>query len=340
MEQSIHRGLTGSDTFLRQWFGDVPMNERMLVTGQASYAASGAKAGLSQWFNHESIHWSGFPVNPQREEVVKGLERYRARSIRRLVAVGGGSVIDMAKLFNHFRKKTAKSNAIPPLLAIPTTSGSGSEATHFAVCYQGPVKTSIADPSLRPDSALLIPEWTYSMTPYQTACSGIDALAQGIESHWAKGATAASRQHSARAITLALAHLEEAVLTPSPVHRAGMQEAAYAAGCAIDTAKTTAAHAYSYALTMQFGLPHGHAVALLLPFFIDAHQRVGIQVPGVEGHEIRQLIQRIGLKSTVPAPANDVFTLLREQVNQERLANNPVPVADAWLVEIADTLTQ
>ncbi len=350
MTQVVHRGLKGCEAFLRDFLGDVPPNRILLVRGQDSYRNSGAAKVLDRVLTDRCVVFSEFSANPKEEDALRGVELLRRHDVQRLVAVGGGSVMDMAKLINHFGAREPGPYAeggdmtagLPPvhaLLAVPTTAGSGSEATHFAVMYRGAVKNSIAHETMRPSHVLLIPEWTYSMPPFQTACSGMDALAQAVESQWARGATDESRAYARRALDLALQHLMAAVQRPDPVNREGMLEAAHAAGRAIDISKTTAAHAYSYVLTTEFGLPHGQAVGLLLPFFVGYHAAQGIPVKPVDESMLRELMADIRLARKLPVAPDRLCRQLEEQVNKERLNNNPVPIDTGLLRRIADALS-
>lgn len=215
--------------------------------------------------------------NPTLETIQKCAVAWRGTVPDLVVAIGGGSALDTAKAA-HFLAQQDTDNfeevirgVVPvcpstlPLIAIPTTAGSGSEATHFAVVYINGKKHSLAHPSMRPQFVILQPELTYSLNPYQTAVSGLDVLAQSIESIWSVQSTEESKRCAFEALQLVWVNLEAVVHTPNPENRAAMQQAAYLAGKAINISKTTAAHAMSYALTTEYGIPHGHAVALTLP---------------------------------------------------------------------------
>src|SRR5262249_51347864 len=136
-----------------------------------------------------------------------------------------------------------------PLVAIPTTAGSGSEATPFAVLYVGHVKHSIAGPAMLPDVAIVDPSLTDSMSPALTAVTGMDAFSQAVESYWCIHSTERSKAYARRAIALVLEHLEVAVTAPREENRRAMSKAAHLAGRAIAITKTTGAHALSYPLT-------------------------------------------------------------------------------------------
>ena len=117
-----------------------------------------------------------------------------------------------------------------PSFAIPTTAGTGAETTQFAVLYVGGIKHSLDHPRLRPDVAIVDPALTMSVGPRATAASGLDALAQGIESIWSGASTAHSRRYAARAVRLALACLERAVADGAREAREGMSLAAHLSG--------------------------------------------------------------------------------------------------------------
>jgi alcohol dehydrogenase class IV len=289
-----------------------------------------------------------------------------------VVAVGGGSVIDIAKavcaMKGHAEDATGMvmgeislEPPVLPLVAIPTTAGSGSEATHFAVVYVGQQKYSLAQSHLLPEYALVDPELTHSMSPALTAVTGFDALGQAIESYWATGATSASRVHAARAIRTIMPAIREAVHRPTPEVRTQMAYGAFSAGVAINMSKTTAPHALSYPLTMRWGIPHGHAVALTLGnfFVINARptqvlrpgsggqsrfaqsmmelcQLVGGSDPGECSQILYTLMEDLGMETdlnSLGALVSDEIDWIVTEVNQERLGNNPVELTPDMLKE-------
>ena len=246
----------------------------LLVTGGASFEASGAAALLAPILESlEVTRFHDFDPNPELEDALRGVERLRESGADLLIAVGGGSVIDMAKLIRFGSivpldggaAPPERLSGAPPLIALPTTSGSGSQATHFAVMYVGHKKTSVAHPELLPQVAIVDPRLTASQSPYLTACAGMDALAQAVESYWSIHATPQSRALAARALQRVVPSLVAAVREPAPGNREAMAIGAHLAGQAINLTKTTACHAVSYPLTSFFAIPHGHAVALTLP---------------------------------------------------------------------------
>ncbi len=201
-----------------------------------------------------------------------------------IIAIGGGTVLDTAKLINIMFSYNCNaddlisfsSTNLPllPVVAVPTTSGTGSEATHFAVLYKENTKYSIIDQALIPDYVIHSPGLTYSMPKNLTAFTGFDALAQAVESYWSVNATDESKGYSREALTLITTHFHDAVLKNTPSGREGMQQAAYLAGKAINIAQTTAAHSISYPMSSFFGVPHGLAVFLTLPAIYDFNSNV------------------------------------------------------------------
>jgi len=264
-----------------------PGNGLFLVTGGESFHSSGAAAAVSGGLKQcRIVHFTDFAVNPEYEDLLRGISLFRQQRIDAVLAVGGGSVMDMAKLIAvlaaqrgealHYIDGPGLITEKPvPLVAVPTTAGSGSEATRFAVVYRDGVKQSLCHDHLLPGSVIIDPVLTYSLSPYLTAVTGFDAFSHAVESWWSVNSTDLSRRYSREAIRLILEHLIPAVENPTPADRFSMAKAAYLAGRAIDITKTTACHAVSYALTANFGVPHGQAVCFTLPWFLEFNSGTG-----------------------------------------------------------------
>jgi len=171
-----------------------------------------------------------------------------------VVGVGGGSAMDVAKV--------AASQRDLPCFVAPTTAGTGAEVTPFATVYRDGVKESVG--CRAPWYAVLDPELTMTMPREVAASSGLDALCQGIESLWSIKSTAESRAYSRECIRLAVDNIHSSVDRPTVDNRRAMLQAANLSGRAIAIAGTTLAHAMSYRLTSQHGIPHGIAVARMI----------------------------------------------------------------------------
>lgn len=345
-----------------------------IVSGKKSYQLSGAQAVLESRLKEiDFFRYSEFEENPKFEDLLQGTKVLKNYKPDLIIAVGGGSVLDTAKIISvlpedrDHAKKTIQGD-IPvqgkfaPMIAIPTTSGSGSEATHFAVAYVNKEKYSVAAELLMPDYVIIDPELTYSMPPYQTAVSGMDALCQSIESYWAKGATSESRKYSKKALQLILPNLEHAVKNGDSESRYNMLIGSNYAGKAINISKTTAPHALSYSLTTEFGIPHGHAVAMILGHFfefnmsqIDAnddgamHKTMRKLFSLLESKQAKEcsenfyeLMEKVGLEKNlsqldVAVNSRNVKNLA-DSVNLERLSNHPVSVPRNDLVQILNKI--
>lgn len=335
----------------------------LLVTGKASFEFSGA-AGIVPALEKSSavMRWSDFSPNTDSADVWRGIQAMRSFDPDLVVAIGGGSVLDTAKIFaayagissepelqDRIRSGQKISGGKTPLVLVPTTSGSGSEATHFAVVYIGQEKFSVAGEGLRACAVILDPLLTLSGSAYQKATSGIDAVCQAVESLWAVAGTDQSRRYARHALSFLLRHIESFVRTGDKESARGMVIGSYLAGRAIDISKTTAAHALSYAITKQYGVSHGHAVALTLGGFIEAHAGTphmkyilgAFDAASAEeaAEKFRALLLRIGLSARLTE--NGVMTAsaregIASAVNLERLLNNPVALTPDEVTKILE----
>lgn len=239
----------------------------LVLRGKKSFELSGAIKLLQFLYDDSMITvktWDEFSSNPKREHVNIGVEVMNTFNPDFIIAVGGGSVIDMAKLVRFYSL-----NPNVPLLAIPTTSGTGAESTKFAVCYKGGVKMSICHESILPNYVYLDSNLTWNNSDYLTACTGFDALAQAIEAYWNINATEKSDELALNAISLLFDNLIDTAKANEPKRRYELMLGANFAGQAINITRTTAPHAMSYTFTSKYGYPHGHAVALTFPAFFN-----------------------------------------------------------------------
>lgn len=351
----------------------------MLVCGRNSFEASGAVRMMPELEQAAAVQrWSDFAPNPDSSDLLDGLAALREFRPDLVLAVGGGSVMDMAKLLcacaevpenavlDAIRAGRSIERRRQKLFLVPTTSGSGAEATHFAVVYIGEDKYSIAGPGLRADAIVLDPALTVSSSRYQRATSGIDAVCQAIESRWAVGATDRSRRFARIALRLLLPALEPFVNAPGPRTARAMCLGSHYAGRAIDISKTTAAHALSYGITKSYGINHGHAVGITLGAFLQEHAdpapthlRDGIAraahdaamadvfaaLGATDGQDARRrfgaLMVRIGLDPSLTAAGASTAAdraALAASVNTERLGNNPVVFTVGELAGLVTTI--
>ncbi len=338
-------------------------NRIFLTTGNESFNTSGAAVILEELlFPYDVYRFSTSSHSPTLSNIVTGFDRVAEFNPDIIVAVGGGSVIDTAKSIrigavqdDSFEDIAAGLGVIRrrglPLIAIPTTAGSGSETTHFAVVFIDNRKFSVAHDFVRPEVALIDPQLTFSMSPLQTAISGMDAFSQAMESLWSVKSTNESRDLAAQALNLAYHNIEKAVRSPSSDARESMSRAAHLAGKAIDISKTTGPHALSYCLTTSLGIPHGQAVALTVGSFLDFNYTVtksdlndprgiyhvkhvlegiwdllGVSSSIEARDAILDLMKRLGLETRLASYGVETLVdcaMIASEVNIQRLSNNP-----------------
>lgn len=277
----------------------------------------------------EPVRFSGFTPNPKMEEVMDGVAAFMDSGCDTILAVGGGSPIDVAKCIKHYSESDA------PIIAVPTTSGTGSESTHFAVVYENGVKKSVAAPNLLPDEVILEPSTLRNVPEYTRKATMLDALCHAIESHWAKKATPESREIAEKAIAMVIKH-KDAYIANEEAGNAGMMEAANLAGQAINLTTTTAAHAMCYKITSMYGFQHGHAAAICLPeVWAHIDEAVGGNaVPGITRDEFISIITELGMAYPVSETRDADIEVLADSVNLQRLSNSPVAFDRDQLVEM------
>ncbi len=345
-----------------------------VVLDEAAYRLSGAKAKLQPVLERvATCSFTGFDLNPKLEDVQRGIQQIGDHHADLVIALGGGSAIDLGKMIGAFSNQPASPRAIVtgqtelscsglPLIAIPTTAGTGSEATHFAVAYVDGEKYSVAHQSLLPQFAIVDPLLTASLPPPITAATGLDAFCQGIESIWAVGATEQSIGFAVEAVRIAWQHLLTATTAATPESRLGMCQAANLAGKAINISKTTACHALSYTLTSEYGIPHGIAVAITISRMLDYNSRVSEDdcndVRGAS-HVLRRIdsvVDLLGANSVSDAcsrierfisdlncpcslasagiSGQEKLAAMIGSVNRQRMSNNPRSATSQALLEL------
>ena len=245
----------------------------MMQLGPATEIASLLEeAGLSVTI------FDGVQPDPTDKNVIDGLARYRSEGCEALVAVGGGSPIDAAKAISVSTANSsplslyAGYHKIPkagaPLIAIPTTAGTGSEATKVTVITDAErdVKMMILSNHLTPAVALVDYELTLSMPPALTAAVGVDTLTHGIEAYVSRKAHGMTDPLALSCIQLVAKHLRTAYREPNNHEaRAGMMLAACQGGMSFSNSSVCLVHGMSRPIGALFHVPHGLSNAVLLP---------------------------------------------------------------------------
>jgi alcohol dehydrogenase class IV len=250
----------------------------LLITGKKSLNFSGFKK-LLIYRNFKSI----MKILYKRKEIPEISElKFLIKKINNInpdliIALGGGCVIDYAKLANtlydtkNLEKKIIKNklklkSKKTQILAIPTTAGSGAEVTKFSVIYINKIKYSVENNLLKPDFYSLIPKLVINSPKIIRASSGFDAIAQAVESIFSKKGNSDSLKYSSKSLKLSIKIFLEFVNNPSLYNSDRMLRAANFSGKAINISRTNAPHAFSYLFSSKYKILHGIAVSI---FFIE-----------------------------------------------------------------------
>ena len=311
------------------------------------------------------VLFSDFTPNPLYDQVCKGVDLFQITKCDSILAVGGGSAIDVAKCIKlAVLAKEGNAALIPPLvstrvecdgskipfIAIPTTAGTGSESTHNAVMYFEGAKQTVTNDGVLPDYAILEPSVLKTLPLYQKKCTMMDALCQGIESWWSVNSTEKSYEYSRKTIELIMANWRKYIFENDDEAAKQIMLAANYGGRAINITQTTAAHAMSYKITSLYKLPHGHAVAVCLPeiweymignvdkcvdcrgqeylsdIFALISKTMGSENPKKAIDEFRQMMKEMDLKNPLAENREEELEVLSTSVNPVRLKNNPVVI--------------
>lgn len=325
---------------LQQVLHQMGQKQVFLVHGGKSYDACGAKKHIEDILRSENILATEFDrvsPNPLYEEALEGVDELKKSGAHVIVCVGGGSIMDTAKLMRHM---AAEEGYHSLLLAVATTAGTGAEVTRYSIVVKDGIKQSLQAEDILPDYAFVYPPFIYNVKGYLAACTGFDALAHALESYWSRSANAESKDYARKAIALLWRNLPKVVENPTPEVCNAMAEGSYWGGRAINVTKTTAPHAFSYAFTTECGYPHGHAVAVTFPYFFGlnlksedslvADMALDKTIPFET--QMRQYLNAIGL-GYQGCGNNDLAELLA-RVNLAKLANNPVEMNEERMKEL------
>lgn len=286
-------------------------------------------------------------------ETVNELTDYcRSNAPEFVIAVGGGTILDTAKCaavlatnegevedYLVSKNRQLKSKSIP-FLAVPTTSGTGSEVTPWAVVwdYENHEKYSLSSLLMFPFMALVDPSLTDELPAKVTAETGMDALTQAIEAYWSKFHNPVSDEYALKSIRLVMDNLALAVNSPTPESRDHMAKASLFAGLAFSNTKTTICHSVSYPITIHWGVAHGQAVSVTLPAFIryslsamEGREKPLLEALKAENIEtaarnIETLMKSINLAtklSELGIREEDISTIVKEGYNPDRANNAP-----------------
>ncbi len=320
-----------------------------LVTGGSSMKKHGfldRAAALLQQAGMQTIVIDGVEPNPSVATVRRGAQEMLAFGPDWIVAIGGGSALDAAKVMWCFYEHPQLSfediipvGSMPPLrnkarfVAIPSTSGTASEITAFSVITdtEQHIKYPIVAADMVPDLAILDPELPAKMPPQVTANTGMDVMAHAVEAVASIAATSFTDPYAIEAIRLVFEHLATAYEKPDDkAARAHMHNASALAGMAFTNASLGLVHSLAHKIGGEFGVTHGLANAILLPYIIDFNRRSSTKYALVEkllgiadlAQAIRELNRRLGIPATFKACDEVDFAEAKFKAVLERMSAN------------------
>lgn len=313
----------------------------LLVTS-SGFTRRGLVDTITKQLDSITLHvYDGVTPNPELEDLEAVTQQYRTRHIQGIIALGGGSAIDAAKvlavtlcceleqpLVEVLRQSKSHNwdNKLP-LIVIPTTSGTGAEVTPFATVWDKlhHKKYSVTGDKVFPDVALLDPALTVSLPEFETLYTSLDAISHALESLWNVNRSPISEAFAVQSLNLALKALPKLRKQPGDIDaRADMQQASLLAGLAISQTRTAIAHSISYPLTSHYNVPHGIACSFTLPALIDEYLK---SKPDEKNKELmlraKELISSLDIAGYVKRYANkeDIFSKKEEMHHPDRVGN-------------------
>lgn len=348
MSQKIVKGLEQIKNLIK--------GKKFLLVRDSAYDYLKVKAFFEEF---SYVKFSDFTPNPLYEQVYNGVELFNREQCNLIVAVGGGSTIDVAKCIKLFCKMDSSINYLKqdmfdsriPLIAVPTTAGTGSESTCHAVIYFNGLKQSISHTSIVPDYAVLESSVLKTLSVYQKKCTMLDALCQAIESWWSVNSTDESKEYSKKAIASITSNWETYIYNNEDSAAESIMEAANYAGRAINITATTAAHAMSYKITSMYKFPHGHAVVVCMAevwrYMLD-HTEDCIDARGkdylkdtlvqisnmISLEQFNIMLAKMDMKYPTAIDKATELEALVKSVNPVRLKNNPIALHQDILREM------
>ena len=283
--------------------------------------------------------FAGITGEPTDVMIHTGLKQYQDEHCDFLVALGGGSPIDSMKAIGSLVVNGGSINdymgkvidvKMPPMAAIPTTAGTGSEATQFTIITntEKDIKMLLKGQVLMPTLAIIDPQFTMTAPPKITAATGLDVLAHSFDAMTSVKANPATDALALGAAKLAVKYLQRAVKDGQDKEaRAGMSQASTIAGLAFSQTGTTGSHACSYILTSRYHVPHGEACAFTLDswLLIDYAKELGFADVAELSDWINKLKKEFGMRTTlkeIGAGAEDLADIVDSSMASGNMTNN------------------
>ena len=326
-----------------------------------SFESTPAFAYLSS--NFDLTVWDNIRPNPRYEDMLSAAELFKREKCDFIIGAGGGSPLDSAKMIKLLVTNDVKTALTQPMqdndigfFAVPTTSGTGSEATKYSVFYVNEnVKYSVSNDAFLPDFILLDESFISTVPPYQRRATCLDALSHAIESYWSVKSNDESREYAEKAIRLFVEN-KKGYIANEPQANRGMLLASYYGGKAINITSTTSAHAMCYNLTMNCSTAHGHSVAACLAEiwkYMNEHNEcvndnrgrahvlktldaLGVLLGGKDSRDGAELFSSIIKEFDLKPPSATVKQVKEfvKSVNPAKLRTNPTVLEESDVEEI------
>ena len=317
--------------------GDVLKKEKcrsVLIVTDAGVEKCGLTRPLKDALRESGISYLTYSEtrpNPTVANVEAALTLYRCAGCDGLITIGGGSAMDCAKAVGarvaYPKKPLSKMGGIlrvmrrlPPLIAIPTTAGTGSETTLAAVITDEATRHKYALMSfpLIPHYALLDPSFTYTLPPHLTATTGMDALTHAVEAYIGRSTTRQTRRLALEATRLVFENVERAFTNGQDTEaRENMLHAAYRAGVAFSKSYVGYIHAIAHSLGGRYGTPHGLANAVIMPYVLESY-----------GKCVHKKLYRLGIAANICSEGDTYEAGARKFIEAVKALNAKMNIPD------------
>lgn len=347
---------------------DIDINKILIVTGSKSLKGSGhLDKILNQFKNKEVLIYSDIPSNPEISDIYNIKTKTDSFKYNIIIAIGGGSVLDVGKCLATFKnihvesvdiletniisKNYQNHNIDTPIIAIPTTSGTGSEVTCWATVWDkvNNKKYSVEDKRIYPKIAVIDPILTMNLPLELTASTALDALSHAVEAYWSKKTNEIVRLYASKSIELIVNNINDLLDDLSNLElREKIAQASLYAGLAFSNTKTTACHSISYPLTAKYSIPHGIATSMTLSKFLKINEESIIDKDellkafNVESIlEVEKVINDIYNKTGISnrlrnygVEEKDISFIVKHSFTPDRMNNNPVEITEEILERV------
>lgn len=342
----------------------------LFIYSKSAMRSADMDSSLLDWLHSQSNVKliTGIESNPSISQFVS-VRKNLGELPHTIFALGGGSVIDVAKILKGLANASLEmdeaaflnfisskgylklENSSIKLIALPSTAGTGSELTKWATIWdmQNKKKYSVEREDMYPSEAWIDPLLSAGMTKEITVSTGLDAMCQAIEAYWSTKSNPIVRRLSVRAISEVLMHLEQAADHPEDIEaRGGMCQGSVFAGLAFSQTRTTACHALSYPLTARFGIPHGIAVSMsIIPIlrlnweYIQEKELFLSAFCCHDRPELEAALERLLSLYVYPVvkalgPIGNLSAIIPEDIGSmgDRLGNNPTTISKSEIIVI------